>query len=110
MRFWLGHKLLLLVFVRSVLSGDSYLVDLNPAKGRERAGCPRYVIIVSPREFNLSGTPLDPLAVEDPLPDAPLFLEPDWYVNIPLEQTYMASWDVTPKPIRELVTRPTAEM
>jgi mRNA-degrading endonuclease toxin of MazEF toxin-antitoxin module len=33
-----------------------YLVDLNPAKGREQAG-PRYVIIVSPREFNRLGTP-----------------------------------------------------
>jgi mRNA-degrading endonuclease toxin of MazEF toxin-antitoxin module len=37
--------------------GDIYHVDLNPAKGREQAG-PRYVIIVSPREFNRLGTPL----------------------------------------------------
>jgi hypothetical protein len=43
--------LCLVVIIRSVLSGDSYLVDLNPAKGREQAG-PRYVIIVSPREFS----------------------------------------------------------
>jgi hypothetical protein len=48
--------LCLVVIIRSVLSGDSYLVDLNPAKGREQAG-PRYVIIVSPREFNRLGTP-----------------------------------------------------
>ena len=39
---------------------------------------------------------VDSLAVGDPLPDAPLFLAPGWYVNVPLEQTYMASWDVTP--------------
>jgi mRNA-degrading endonuclease toxin of MazEF toxin-antitoxin module len=37
--------------------GDIYHVDLNPAKGREQAG-PRYVIVVSPREFNRLGTPL----------------------------------------------------
>jgi hypothetical protein len=47
---------------------------------------------------------LDALAVGNPLPEAPLFLAPGWYVNVPLEQTYMASWDITPKPIRELVT------
>jgi hypothetical protein len=45
---------------------------------------------------------VDELAVGDLLPDAPLFLAPGWYVNVPLEQTYMASWDVTPKPIRDL--------
>ena len=50
---------------------------------------------------------VDALAVGDPLPDAPLFLAPGWYVNVPLEQTYMASWDVTPKPIRDLVAPPT---
>ncbi len=46
---------------------------------------------------------VDALAAGDVLPDAPLFLEPGWYVNVPLEQTYVASWDVTPKPIRDLV-------
>jgi hypothetical protein len=51
---------------------------------------------------------LDTLAVGDVLPDAPLFLAPGWYVNAPLEQAYTASWDVTPKPIRELVAPPGA--
>jgi mRNA-degrading endonuclease toxin of MazEF toxin-antitoxin module len=37
--------------------GDIYHVDLNPSKGREQAG-PRFVLIVSPREFNRLGTPL----------------------------------------------------
>ena len=49
---------------------------------------------------------VDALAVGDLLPDAPLFLAPGWYVNVPLEQTYTASWDVTPKPIRDLVAPP----
>jgi hypothetical protein len=49
---------------------------------------------------------VDALVVGDVLPDAPLFLAPGWYVNVPLEQTYMASWDVAPKPIRDLVAPP----
>jgi hypothetical protein len=46
---------------------------------------------------------VDRLAVGDPLPDAPLFLAPGWYVNVPLEETYIASWNVTPRPMRDLV-------
>jgi hypothetical protein len=49
---------------------------------------------------------VDALAVGDPLPEAPLFLAPGWYVNAPLEETYTASWGVTPKPIRDLVAPP----
>jgi hypothetical protein len=51
---------------------------------------------------------VDAFAVGDLLPDARLFLAPGWYVNVPLEQTYMAAWDVTPKPIRDLVAPPKA--
>ncbi|MFO0953901.1 MAG: DUF4058 family protein [Isosphaeraceae bacterium] len=46
---------------------------------------------------------VDPLAVGDLLPDAPLFLGPGSYVNVPLEQTYQAAWEVTPGTIRDLV-------
>ena len=38
-------------------------------------------------------------------PMRPSSCAPGWYVNIPLEQTYMASWEVTPKPIRDLVAQ-----
>jgi hypothetical protein len=51
---------------------------------------------------------VDALALGDRLPDAPLFLEPGWYVNVPLEQTYLASWGVTPKPVRDLLATPSA--
>jgi mRNA interferase ChpB len=37
--------------------GDIYHVSLDLIKGREQAGS-RYVLIVSPREFNRLGTPL----------------------------------------------------
>jgi hypothetical protein len=60
-----------------------------------------------------AGEPLtayvDSVAVGDPLPDAPLFLAPGWYVNVPLEPTYEASWEVTPRPIRDLVAPPKTE-
>lgn len=49
---------------------------------------------------------VDMIAVGDPLPDAPLFLAPEWYVNVPLERTYLASWDVTPQVIRDEVAPP----
>ena len=37
--------------------GDIFHVDLNPTKGREQAGA-RYVLVVSPKAFNILGTPL----------------------------------------------------
>ena len=46
---------------------------------------------------------LELVAVGDLLPEAPLFLAPGCYVNIPLEATYRTSWEATPKPIRDLV-------
>jgi Protein of unknown function (DUF4058) len=46
---------------------------------------------------------VDPVGVGDRLPDAPLFLGSEWYIKIPLEATYEASWAETPQPIRDLV-------
>ena len=41
---------------------------------------------------------VEPFAVGDPLPEMPLFLEPDEYVNVPLEVTYQNTWpDVVPQ-------------
>lgn len=37
--------------------GEIWHVDLNPAKGREQAN-PRYVLILTPREFNTLDTPI----------------------------------------------------
>jgi hypothetical protein len=60
-----------------------------------------------------AGEPLtayvDSLAVVGPMPEAPLFLAPGWYVNVPLEETYRASWQVTPRPIRDLLGTPAPE-
>jgi len=39
---------------------------------------------------------VEPLAVGDPLPDMPLFLEPGMHVLVPLEETYSTSWAAFP--------------
>jgi len=52
---------------------------------------------------------VDPLAVGDELPDAPLFLAAGQYINVPLEQTYIASWAEAPKPIRDIFEPPVAK-
>ena len=44
---------------------------------------------------------VNPIAVGDRLPEAALFLTPGWYINVPLEATYVASWAETPTLIRE---------
>jgi hypothetical protein len=56
-----------------------------------------------------SGTPhrcyVQPLAAGDPLPDMPLFLEPEEYVNVPLERAYQVAYDdVLPQDREKLET------
>ncbi len=39
---------------------------------------------------------VEPVAIGDVLPEMPLYLEPDGYVNVPLEQTYQAAYRGVP--------------
>ena len=48
---------------------------------------------------------VEPVAVGDPLPALPIFLETGIYVPAPLEESYQATWSKCPEPIRELVLR-----
>jgi hypothetical protein len=43
------------------------------------------------------------VAVDDPLPDMPVFLRLGEYVNVPLEATYAASWAVFPGAVKGLL-------
>jgi hypothetical protein len=43
------------------------------------------------------------VAVGDVLPQMPLFLDPDWYVNVPLEATYQAAYGGVPAFWRRVV-------
>jgi hypothetical protein len=47
---------------------------------------------------------VEPFAVGQLIPDMPLFLQNDFYINVPLETTYMDTWAVLPKLLRDLVT------
>lgn len=46
---------------------------------------------------------VEPVAVGDPLPSMPVFLDSATYVLAPLEATYLATWDTCPEPLRELI-------
>jgi hypothetical protein len=46
---------------------------------------------------------VEPFAVGGPIPDMPLFLVEDFYVSVPLEETYQTTWGVLPRQIRKLV-------
>lgn len=64
--------------------------------------------VVSYEAGEESNAYLDPVAVGDLLPDAPLFLEPGYYVSAPLEATYQRSWSLLPQILRDLVETPGA--
>jgi hypothetical protein len=49
---------------------------------------------------------LEPLAVGDPLPDMPLFLEPEVFVDVPLEKTYLGAWEAVPVRWRRVIEPP----
>jgi hypothetical protein len=46
---------------------------------------------------------VEPFAVGQPIPEMPLFLHNNFYINVPLEQTYLDTWAVLPQLLRELV-------
>jgi hypothetical protein len=51
---------------------------------------------------------IEPFAVNDTMPDMPLFLEGEWYITVPLEETYLATWNVLPMELRQVIASPTA--
>ena len=46
---------------------------------------------------------VEPYSVGSPIPDMPIFLHNDFYINVPLEATYMDTWNVLPQALRDLV-------
>jgi Protein of unknown function (DUF4058) len=51
---------------------------------------------------------VEPVAVGDVLPDIPLFLAHDWYVNVPLEATYRAAYRGVPQRWKPVLEAPPA--
>ena len=60
-----------------------------------RAAAP--LVEITPEAF------IEPLRVGAELPDMPAWLDADFFVNVPLERTYSAAWDVCPGDFRYLV-------
>lgn len=46
---------------------------------------------------------LEPFRVGAKLPDMPAWIDPDAFVNVPLENTYQTAWEVCPADFRLLV-------
>lgn len=46
---------------------------------------------------------VEPFAVGATLPELPVFLDEEFYVLVPLEETYQATWDVLPQVLRNVV-------
>jgi Protein of unknown function (DUF4058) len=49
---------------------------------------------------------IEPVAAGDVLPEMPLFLEPEVYVPVPLETTYLAAFDAVPRRWRDVLEPP----
>ncbi len=49
---------------------------------------------------------VEPVAVGDPLPAMPIFLDPGTYVPAPLETTYQTTWAECPDAVKEVVEDP----
>lgn len=47
---------------------------------------------------------VEPVAVGDPLPEMPLFLDGNGYVRVPLEATYGTTWSVFPNQLKGLLS------
>jgi hypothetical protein len=44
----------------------------------------------------------------EPLPEMPLFLQPGWYVNVPVERPYQQAWQGLPQHVRDVLISTTA--
>lgn len=47
---------------------------------------------------------VEPLVIGMPLPGMALFLDPEWYVTVPLEDTYCAAWEAIPARWRRVLS------
>jgi hypothetical protein len=112
-------------FLEKVLSALAHgihllLIDLHPPTPRDPRGLPNAIweqLTGDVREpqadkpLTLAAWPaapvqtayVQPVAVGDALPDMPLFLKPDEYVNVPLENTYQVAYEGVPRFYRNIL-------
>lgn len=70
-----------------------YLFGTSPETPPDRS-----LTLVSYRAEPVPTAYVEPTAVGARLPDMPLFLDAAWYINVPLEETYMQTWAGIPEP------------
>ena len=63
----------------------------------------RRLTLVSYRIDRVCEAFIEPAAVGQPLPDMPIFLAPDWYINVPLSSTYESAWRGLPAPFQDVL-------
>ena len=63
----------------------------------------RQITIAAYQALPIKTAYIEPIALGSLLPDMPLFLHCDFYVQAPLEMTYMDTWNVLPQTLRDLV-------
>ena len=51
---------------------------------------------------------VEPVVVGDSLPDMPLFLDPEHYINVPLEAGYRGAYEGVPRYYRAVLEAPAA--
>ncbi len=82
------------------------VIDLFPPTPRDPQGIHKPLTLASYRatsEGSVARAVVEPIAVGDPLRAMPLFLCPDRYINVELEQTYQSAWEVYPAPLKPKV-------
>lgn len=97
---WQGYHVLIVdVLPPGCLDPDGIhgaLVELL-AEGDYRANASKPLTLAAYAAGTTVDAYVEPISVGDLLPDMPLFLDPRWYVNVPLETTYTAAWTGMPE-------------
>ena len=70
-----------------------YLFGTSPEVPADRP-----LTLVSYRAEPVTTAYVEPVAVGTALPVMPLFLDASWYINVPLEETYLQTWAGIPEP------------
>lgn len=76
---------------------DEFLDNLFVLPEDKRLTLASYAAGTYPESF------VQPIGAGDRLPEMPLFLSPDIYVPVPLEETYLAAWETMPEYWREVL-------
>ena len=63
----------------------------------------RRLTLVSYRIDSMNEAFIEPVAIGQQMPDMPIFLDPSWYVNVPLNSTYESAWRGLPKPFQHVL-------